>query len=80
VRLKFSGGELGLDVEDHGKGFASNGSGQGSQRTSQGIGLVGMRERAELIGGTLELLKPDEGGTLVRLTVPRERAEAGNGR
>jgi hypothetical protein len=32
-----------------------------------------------LIGGTLELLKPDEGGTLVRLTVPRERAEAGNG-
>jgi signal transduction histidine kinase len=79
VRLKFSGGDLGLDVEDHGKGFSGNGSGQGAQRTSQGIGLVGMRERAELIGGTLELLKPNEGGTLVRLTVPRERAEAGHG-
>ena len=83
VRLKFSGGELGLDVEDHGKGFSgfarNGGSGQGSQRSSQGIGLVGMRERAELIGGSLELLKPNEGGTLVRLTVPRERAEAGHG-
>ena len=29
-----------------------------------------MRERAELLGGTLELLKPRDGGTLVRLTVP----------
>jgi hypothetical protein len=32
-----------------------------------------------LIGGTLELLQPNEGGTLVRLTVPRERAEAAHG-
>ena len=29
-----------------------------------------MRERAELLSGKLEFLKPDEGGTLVRLTVP----------
>jgi signal transduction histidine kinase len=79
VRLTFSGGELGLDVEDHGKGFSSNGSTPGGHRSSQGIGLVGMRERAELIGGTLELLQPNEGGTLVRLTVPRERAEAAHG-
>jgi signal transduction histidine kinase len=74
VRLKFSGGELGLDVEDHGKGFSTNGS-----SSHQGIGLVGMRERAELIGGTLELLQANEGGTLVRLTVPRERAEGTHG-
>jgi len=32
-----------------------------------------------LIGGTLELLQPPGGGTLVRLTVPRERAEAHGG-
>jgi signal transduction histidine kinase len=76
VRLRFSGSEVGLDVEDHGKGFSTNGSAQTSQA---GIGLVGMRERAELIGGILELLKPNEGGTLVRLTVPRERAEAAHG-
>jgi signal transduction histidine kinase len=44
-----------------------------------GIGLVGMRERAELIGGALELLQPPGGGMLVRLTVPRERAEAHGG-
>jgi signal transduction histidine kinase len=72
VRLKFLSSALELDVEDHGKGFTA-------QSTHQGIGLVGMRERAELIGGTLEMLRPESGGTLVRLLVPREKAESHGG-
>ena len=36
----------------------------------RGLGLVAMRERAELLGGTIEFLKPHDGGTLVRLSVP----------
>jgi signal transduction histidine kinase len=75
VRLKFVGQGLELDVEDHGKGFVA----QPARQDSRGIGLVGMRERAELIGGTLELLQPEGGGTLVRLRVPREKAEAHGG-
>jgi signal transduction histidine kinase len=31
---------------------------------------VAMRERAALLGGTLEFLQPPQGGTLVRLKVP----------
>jgi signal transduction histidine kinase len=69
VRLKFLSNALLLEVEDHGKGLSAH-------RSQPGIGLVGMRERAELIGGKLELLQPNGGGTLVRLTVPRERVEA----
>ena len=69
VRLKFLGDSLLLEVEDHGKGLPAD-------HNQPGIGLVGMRERAELIGATLELARPDGGGTLVRLTVPREKAEA----
>ncbi len=72
VGLKFMNSALELSVEDHGKGFAVDG-------THQGIGLVGMRERAELIGGDLELLQPEGGGTRVRLYVPRERAETHGG-
>jgi signal transduction histidine kinase len=72
VRLNFMNSALELSVEDHGKGFAVDG-------THQGIGLVGMRERAELIGGNLELLQPEGGGTRVRLSVPRERAETHGG-
>jgi signal transduction histidine kinase len=65
VRLRFLPKILELQVEDHGIGFTT-------QTRKQGIGLVAMRERAELLGGSLEFAQPAEGGTLIRLTVPRE--------
>ena len=65
VRLRFLPKTLELHVEDHGSGFTA-------QTRKQGIGLVAMRERAELLGGSLEFAHPAEGGTLIRLTVPRE--------
>jgi signal transduction histidine kinase len=61
VRLRVEPGALELDVEDHGRGFGAAG---------RGLGLVAMRERAELVSGTLEFLTPAGGGTLVRLKVP----------
>jgi signal transduction histidine kinase len=62
VRLRCDETTLQLEVEDHGRGL--------NRRTSpRGLGLVAMRERAELLGGTLDLLRPEQGGTLVRLTV-----------
>ena len=69
VRLRFLPKALELEVEDHGSGFNAQGS-------KSGIGLVAMRERAELLRGRLEFLKPAEGGTLVRLKVPFEKSEA----
>jgi signal transduction histidine kinase len=72
VRLKFQNDSISLEVEDRGKGFAPNAG-------HQGIGLVGMRERAELVGGTLQVLRRDGGGTIVRLTVPVEEVEAHGG-
>ena len=78
VRLRFLPQALEVEVEDHGKGFEA-------PTSKQGIGLVAMRERAELLGGTVEFLQPaqrdggrgaDRRGTLVRLRVPREKLEA----
>jgi signal transduction histidine kinase len=63
VRLRFADGTLQLDVEDHGSGL----SGTPSRR---GLGIVAMRERAALVGGTIEFVRPPEGGTLVRMRVP----------
>ena len=65
VRLRFSAQALELEIEDHGVGFVE-------RSTRSGIGLVAMRERTELLGGTIVFLKPAEGGTLVRLKVPME--------
>ncbi len=64
VRLQFKPDRLGLEVEDHGSGFHPNGR--------KGIGLVAMRERAELVGGAIDFVQLAGGGTLVRLWVPRD--------
>jgi signal transduction histidine kinase len=70
VRLRWETGRLQLEIEDHGKGMDPAGS-------PRGLGLVAMRERSELLGGTLEFLRPNDGGTLVRLTVPLPRGVRG---
>ena len=72
VRLRFLTDVLEIEVEDHGSGFAN-------PQSKPGIGLVAMRERAELLGGTTEFFQPSSGGTLVRLVIPKERAESSAG-
>ncbi len=68
VRLRFLPATLELDVEDHGVGFSG-------RPAKQGIGLVAMRERAELMGGRILFSVPAAGGTLLHVTVPREKVE-----
>ena len=72
VRLRFLPTNLEIEVEDHGRGFEA-------QAARLGIGLVAMRERAALMGGAVEFLRPGAGGTLVRLTVPREKLDSHGG-
>lgn len=63
LRLHRHGGTITLEIEDDGKGF--------SHTTKQtGYGLPGMRERAELLGGTLEVKSQPGRGTLLRLRFP----------
>ncbi|HEX3103669.1 MAG TPA: ATP-binding protein [Terriglobales bacterium] len=69
VRLGFAEDHLELEIEDRGSGFSTSGP-------RQGIGLVAMRERAELLGGKIAITRAAEGGTVVRMTVPRERLES----
>jgi signal transduction histidine kinase len=73
VRADFSPDRLHLEVEDRGVGLPAN-RGAGVRR---GIGMVAMRERAELLRGKIEFLRPPEGGTLVRLDVPLTQAGSG---
>jgi signal transduction histidine kinase len=73
VRVRYLSHAFELEVEDHGVGF-NTASPQLSAK--KGIGLVAMRERAELTGGRLAFSTPPGGGTLLQLTVPRETVEA----
>jgi signal transduction histidine kinase len=65
VRVAVGRGERGLEVlvTDDGTGFDP------ARRTS-GVGLVGMRERVELVGGRLEITSQPGRGTQVAAVVP----------
>ena len=66
VRLAFQPSSLVLEIEDHGKGLQPD-------KDRRGIGLVAMRERAELIGAQIRFTSANGTGTLVRLEVPEEQ-------
>ncbi|NOT27912.1 MAG: PAS domain S-box protein [Acidobacteria bacterium] len=61
---------ISLVIEDDGVGFESSGPG----RPSHGFGLLGMQERAALIGANLEIESQAGAGTsiLVRIAIPHE--------
>ena len=65
VRLGFRPKGLLVEVEDRGVGMPA-------EHSKRGIGLVAMRERAELARGTIEWVAAPGGGTIVRLQIPRE--------
>lgn len=62
VEARYAPGQVELDIRDRGPGLPPDPKG--------GIGLIGMRERAELLGGRIEFVRPADGGTLVSLSVP----------
>jgi len=71
IRLARHAGRAVLEVTDDGTGFdpgATADGGAGPRPT--GLGLGGMAERAELLGGTLEIISAPGRGTTVRLAVP----------
>ncbi len=67
VRLRFLSEAVVLEVEDDGVGFGN--------KDKQGMGLVSMRERTELVNGAIEFLDREPGGSLVRVTVPMSPKE-----
>jgi signal transduction histidine kinase len=69
VRLRFLADGIELEVEDRGRGFRLD-------KGKRGIGLVAMRERAEILEGEFAVSEPSgAAGTLIRLRIPRRRVE-----
>jgi ligand-binding sensor domain-containing protein/signal transduction histidine kinase len=67
VNLIFAGQRVQLSVRDDGRGFDSQADGSGHVGH---FGLIGMRERAEQIGGTLSIQSTEGSGTEVVADVP----------
>ncbi len=63
VALRYGDRELALEITDDGRGESVNGAGDGH-------GLVGMRERVSLYGGSLDARPAPGGGFQVRVRLP----------
>lgn len=72
VRAGRDGKTLVVEVADDGAGFEA----AALPRGAEGFGLVAMRQRAEAVGGALEVESRPGRGTRVRLRLPDAEAEA----
>lgn len=73
VTLQEHGGELRLEIKDNGRGFETSG---GMDRAAgEGIGLMGMRERAEHLNGSLEIHSAPGEGTVVAVSIPLSKPQ-----
>ena len=76
IVLEQRASQVSLIVEDNGAGFDLQAILQADEK---GLGLIGMRERAALVAGTVEIeSQPDSGTTIVvRIPVPKQAEEDG---
>jgi signal transduction histidine kinase len=70
VLLDCNAGQLSLSVQDNGVGFASE---QSVPLAPGHFGILGMRERAQKLGGTLRCSSEPGKGTVVHAVVPLPR-------
>jgi signal transduction histidine kinase len=63
ISLRRGEGSVVLEIDDDGRGFDT-------ETTSWGMGLRNLRERAESLGGVLDVDSTSGEGTTVRATLP----------
>lgn len=71
VGIVYGTEDVTLLVQDDGAGFDRSAVGPADDEGSSGVGLAGMVERAELVGGTVEVESTPGWGTRVRASIPR---------
>jgi PAS domain S-box-containing protein len=65
VRARVAAGMLTVEVEDNGIGIPDE-----KLASAESLGLLGMRERADMVRGTLSIRRRARNGTVVTLSVP----------
>jgi signal transduction histidine kinase len=70
ITLSQSANDLIVEVRDNGQGFDSE-----NATTKKSFGLLGMRERAAVLGGSIDIKSSRQHGTTVRVRIPLKRDE-----
>jgi signal transduction histidine kinase len=77
LRLEAADSSLVLTVKDDGQGLVPEGIQDGQPGNGDALGIVGMRERAGVVGGELDIESRPGSGTTIRLAVPLAASGAG---
>ena len=75
IQVTRRGSTLEVEVEDDGEGFDPSTVTMPSP-TGRGLGLLGMQERVEMLGGTATIESSSGGGTRILLSVPFSRKKS----
>ena len=76
VLVRYSPDRLDVEVEDNGRGLSRSQRANGTSSNGGGHGLVGIRERVALYGGTVELVPSSSGGVRLAVSLPLKEATA----
>ena len=68
IRTKQEDGQFVLTVSDNGRGIT-----EAEKSDVLSLGLLGMKERARLVGGEIDIARSEEGGTAITVRVPVAR-------
>jgi signal transduction histidine kinase len=68
VSIESVDGVIRMTIKDNGRGFQVSGEAGSTKRNR--LGLIGMRERAEMIGGSFQVDSTPGGSTTVRVEIP----------
>jgi PAS domain S-box-containing protein len=71
VKFNHTASELQLTIRDDGQGFVTS---RGEENPARHLGIEGMRQRTVILGGTLQVASPQEGGVEINLRIPRKKA------
>jgi PAS domain S-box-containing protein len=74
VYLRGTSGEIQLTIRDHGVGFVPE-----EVMKKNGLGLISIRERVALVGGTFSVLSKPQSGTEIVVRVPISLGEQASG-
>jgi signal transduction histidine kinase len=65
VRILWNGPDVTVSIDDDGRGVTAE-----KVKQARSLGFIGMRERARLVGGSIEIRPRPPGGTTVEVLVP----------
>ena len=71
VRLVKSSSAITLQVWDEGKGLSEGSQETANEPATMGVGILGMRERARQLGGSMQV-RPRNPGTVIEVVLPLE--------